>query len=109
MLQVGRVSAGRSGPASSSHRPGFSPAYVDNVVRDALLNPKVRLTGGWLFYRQVVTRKCMARDSDSEVLCTVLRYDADVGKFVDTSEQRELTFPDNLSSYQVKLLSCWSA
>ena len=31
----------------------------------------------------------------------VLRFDADVESFVNNLEQTELTFPDNLSSYQV--------
>lgn len=102
----GRGSSVR-GPTTSgatSHRPPAS--YVDGAVRDALLSPKVRLTGETLlcaFHGSQLCCNCRQASqlADPYIARAVLRFDAEVEQFVNNPEQKEMSFSENLSSYQV--------
>ena len=85
--------------AQNSVHSSSSQPFIDPAVRDALINPKYRIQGMSLFADVSVAGA--HRTPYLLLLCAVLRFEADVERFVRQGDQQDLTFDATLTGYQV--------
>lgn len=79
-----------------------SQPIIDPAVRDALINPKYRIQGMSLFADVPVAKAY--RIPYLRLRCAVLRFEADVERFVRQGDQQDLTFDATLTGYQVQVI-----
>lgn len=92
--------ASRSSAQSCSSSSPVQPV-IDPAVRDALISPKYRIQGrNWCSWSIRKCRSC-SLCPEAAVLHAVLRFEADVEKFVQEGGEKDLTFDANLTGYQV--------